>query len=112
MMLHAPVMAAVLGLALTAAILGAAGVTATVPAVLAAVLLLGLAVERLIAGGRAAVAFGDRAGWAFVPVHLARDLAWVAALAIWSARRLRGVASQPSHSMRPRAAVNAPRGER
>ena len=112
MMLHGPVMAAVLGLALTAAILRAAGVTAAVPALLAAVMLAGLSVERLIAGGRAAIAFGDRAGWAFVPVHLARDLAWVAALAIWSARRLRGVTSQPSHSMRPRAAVNTPRGER
>jgi cellulose synthase/poly-beta-1,6-N-acetylglucosamine synthase-like glycosyltransferase len=112
MMLHAPAMAAALGLAVIAAVLRAAGVNATVPALLAAMLLVGLVTERLIAGGRAAITFGDRAGWAFVPVHLARDLAWVAALAIWSVRRLRGVTSHPSHSMRPRAAVNAPRGER
>ena len=37
-----------------------------------------------------------------MPLHLARDVAWVAAMLTWSIRRLRGRPMSPSHSMRPR----------
>jgi glycosyltransferase involved in cell wall biosynthesis len=106
MMLHAPLMAAaVLGALVGAAQLVSGGAW-RLPAVVAAVILAILAVERLIAGVRAAVTFRNGAALLFPLVHLARDLAWVAALAVWSARRLRGVGSRPSHSMRPRATLN------
>jgi hypothetical protein len=43
-------------------------------------------------------------GWWFVPVHFTRNAAWAAAVVVWMLRRLRGVASDPSHSMHPRPA--------
>jgi GT2 family glycosyltransferase len=103
MMLHAPVMAAVLVLTLTAGVLAA---TATGPALwplsFAGLLFGVLVIDRLVAGMRAAWIFGDAAGLLFVPIHLARDLAWVVAIVVWCTRRLRGHGPRPSHSMRPR----------
>lgn len=99
MILHAPLMLGAL------VMLGAAGALALAggpwrPAALGGGgLLLALALERFTAGVGAALRFGDRAGFMFAPVHLLRDLAWVAALAVWTGRRLRGRAPRPSDSM-------------
>jgi glycosyltransferase involved in cell wall biosynthesis len=99
MILHAPLMlAALAALALAlvlafvggpwrAAVFGAAAVTAL------------LAGERLAAGVQAARQFGDAAGLYFVPAHLLRDVAWVGALLLWSARRLLGQPTRPTDSM-------------
>jgi hypothetical protein len=65
-------------------------------------LLAGLAAERAVAGVRAWWRYGDTAALGFPLVHLARDLAWVAAIAVWSYRRLRGRAGGPAASMTPR----------
>jgi hypothetical protein len=62
-----------------------------------------LAVERLAAGISAARRFRDPTPLVFPLLHLGRDLAWVAAIAMWTARRLSGRKSKPSHSMRARA---------
>jgi succinoglycan biosynthesis protein ExoA len=104
MMLHAPVMAACCLAALAAGGLALFGLPARVPALIAAVLLGVLAVERLVAGIRAAVRFRDSGGLLFVPIHLVRDVAWAAAIAVWGLRRLRGGKSRPINSMRPRSA--------
>jgi hypothetical protein len=71
-------------------------------AALAALLVGVLALERLAAGIGAARRFHDRTALLFPVVHLARDLAWVAAIAVWVWRRCRGGAPAPAHSMRPR----------
>jgi cellulose synthase/poly-beta-1,6-N-acetylglucosamine synthase-like glycosyltransferase len=68
----------------------------------ALLLSLGLLVERAIAGVRAWRRSGDTAALTFPLVHSARDLAWVAAIAVWSARRLLRRASGPGASMAPR----------
>lgn len=112
MMLHAPLMGLAVAGLVTAALLGIAGLPARVPLVLAGGIVAGLALERLVAGIRAAVAFRDPAGLLFVPMHLARDLAWVAAIVVWSLRRLRGVGSRPADSMRPRPAARSLAGRR
>ena len=104
MMLHAPLMAMVCLLALLAAVLAIAGQPASAPALAALTLLAGLSAERLIAGVRAAVAYKDSRALLFVPIHLVRDLAWAAAIAVWLLRRLRGEQPRPIDSMRPRSA--------
>lgn len=67
-------------------------------------LIAGLAVERFAAGARAVRVSGDAAGWLFAPLHLLRDIAWVCAMVVWTVRRVRGIATRPRHSMRPRPA--------
>lgn len=67
-------------------------------------LIAGLMLERFAAGVAAARRFRDPASLVFPVLHLVRDLAWVAAIAMWLARRLGRRPSKPSHSMRPRAA--------
>jgi hypothetical protein len=67
-------------------------------------LLVALAAERLLAGVRAWRQFGDAAALAFPLVHLARNIAWVAAIGVWTARRLLGRPVRPEHSMTARAA--------
>jgi glycosyltransferase involved in cell wall biosynthesis len=62
-----------------------------------------LFLERLAASGRALARFGDTAALTFPLLHLARDLMWVAAIAVWTKRRVKGQPSLPSHSMRARA---------
>jgi cellulose synthase/poly-beta-1,6-N-acetylglucosamine synthase-like glycosyltransferase len=62
----------------------------------------GLAAERAVAGVRAWRKYGDTAALGFPLVHLARDVAWVAAIAVWSFRRLSGRAGGPAASMTPR----------
>jgi cellulose synthase/poly-beta-1,6-N-acetylglucosamine synthase-like glycosyltransferase len=79
------------------------GVSASPFAVAAVLLTGGLAAERCAAGLRAWRRFGDPAALAFPLVHAARDLAWVAAIAVWTARRVLRRPSPPSASMTPRA---------
>jgi GT2 family glycosyltransferase len=62
-----------------------------------------LALERCAAGARAAHRFKDPTPLVFPLLHLGRDLAWVAAMAMWIGRRLAGRPPRPRHSMRPRA---------
>jgi hypothetical protein len=62
----------------------------------------GLVIERGIAGVRAWRRYGDAAALGFPVVHLARDLAWVAAIVVWTSRRLRGRSGGPAASMTPR----------
>ena len=68
-------------------------------------LLLILAMERAVAGVCAWRRFGDAAALAFPFVHLARNVAWVAAIVVWSARRVAGRPLNPEHSMTARAAA-------
>jgi glycosyltransferase involved in cell wall biosynthesis len=101
MMIHAPLLACAL-VALCAAAVSPAALTR--PLALTSVGLIGLlAAERLIAGMLAARRFHDPAPLIFPALHLSRDLAWVAAIAVWAARRLTGRVSRPSHSMRARS---------
>ena len=69
------------------------------------VLLMALAAERAIAGVRAWCTFNDAAALAFPLVHLARNLAWVTAMVMWTGRRVMGLPIRPEHSMTARAAV-------
>lgn len=105
MMLHAPLFAAALLLLAIGAGLAIGGFESAILFSMAVLILAALVIERFAAGARAAMTFADPAGWWFVPVHLMRDLAWVAAVVMWSIRRLRGVAAHPSHSMHPRPAT-------
>jgi Glycosyl transferase family 2 len=102
MMAHAPGMAVAVGAALVAAVLALAGRPAIVPAVVAAVLFAALAGERLFTGLLAGMRYRDWSGLWFLPIHLLRDLAWVAAIAVWLVRRASGTAPRPADSMRPR----------
>ena len=72
-------------------------------AVASVAILVCLALERLLAGVYAARRFRDPVPLVFPLLHLARDLAWVAAIAMWSVRRLSRRPPKPSHSMRSRA---------
>jgi len=102
MMLHGPVMAAALAMGVTALVLAVTGGPARIPALTAATLLAVLVTERVVAGLRAALAFRDPAGLWFAPAHLTRDIAWVAAILVWTTRRAAGAGSRPSDSMKPR----------
>jgi hypothetical protein len=64
-----------------------------------------VAIDRFLAGVAAARRFHSRTALVFPLLHLARNLAWVAAMMVWCARRVGGGRSQPVHSMRPRAEV-------
>jgi hypothetical protein len=68
-----------------------------------------LAVERLAAGVSAARRFDDRTALVFPILHLLRDLAWVAAILVWLARRLARRPLRPSDSMTPRAVYGVSR---
>ncbi len=100
MMMHAPL------LALSLLLLSAAGLSAalhgpSLPFVaLGAALLTFLVGERTIAGFSAWKRFREPAGFWFPLAHLLRDLAWAAAIGMWTLRRLLGVSGKPQHSMR------------
>jgi glycosyltransferase involved in cell wall biosynthesis len=114
MMLHAPLgLTVFLGTVAAVAVAVAGGPwrpALLVPAAAAAV----LGAERLVAGLAAAWRHGDAAGLLFAPVHLARDLAWAAAILTWAFRRIGRLESRPEHSMRrgPRLAADAERPPR
>jgi hypothetical protein len=99
MMAHAPLMAAAIGSGLVSLGLCAAALPWRGAAWFAGAVLGTLALERLAAGIRAAARHRDPAGLLFVPLHLLRDAAWVAAVVVWAVRRLAGRRRHPSHSM-------------
>jgi cellulose synthase/poly-beta-1,6-N-acetylglucosamine synthase-like glycosyltransferase len=66
------------------------------------IVIAALTVERLLAGLRAARRFRDPTALLFPLIHLARDGAWVVAIAVWLTRFAAGLPGRPSHSMRPR----------
>jgi cellulose synthase/poly-beta-1,6-N-acetylglucosamine synthase-like glycosyltransferase len=107
----ASMMAHPLVMAMALCLLGAGGLLATssawsntlVTAGLALVLVL--AIERTVTGVRLWKRFGDPAALAFPLVHLARDVAWVAAVLVWTYRRVLRRGVRPEHSMMPRAAA-------
>ena len=70
MMAHAPLMAAALASAGASLLLRATGLPWRQAAALAGVVVAGLALERLVAGVRAAIRHRDPAGLLFVPLHL------------------------------------------
>jgi hypothetical protein len=99
MILHVPAMLGVAAAAAAACVLGVTGRRWQPAATCGAALLGLLGAERLVAGARAAIRFSALEALAFPPVHLLRDAAWVAALTVWSARRVRRRPSRPSDSM-------------
>jgi hypothetical protein len=102
MMLHPIVTAAAIALAGCAVASGPNGTVASAACVGALGLLALLALERAVAGTRAAVRFGDWVPLLFPLAHLVRDLVWVWAILVWSLRRMAGIAVRPGHSMKPR----------
>jgi hypothetical protein len=102
MMAHPLVLLAALAALAVSAIAVARGGTGRAWAPVAALLVGALAFERAIAGLRAFRRSRDRAALLFPLAHLARDLAWIAAMFVWMFRRARGGRNQPRHSMRPR----------
>lgn len=100
MIAHGPATLAALASAFAAVVLALAGRPWRALAA-GAVLVLGtIALERLAAGVRAARRHRDWAGLLFPAVHVARDLAWSAAILVWGARRLLGRRAGPGASMR------------
>ena len=99
MMAHAPLMVAALGAGVVSLLLGVSGLPWRAGLWVAAIIAGGLALERLVAGVRAAIRHRDPAGMLFVPFHLLRDIAWTLAVVVWSARRLARRDGRPWHSM-------------
>ena len=90
MMLQAPVTALTISAALVAGATYTLDVPSTIPAAVALVLAAIIVVERFAAGLVAAARYRDLAGLCFVPVHIVRNTAWVAAMIVWSIRTLSG----------------------
>jgi GT2 family glycosyltransferase len=101
MIAHAAAMLAALAAGSVAALCGPLGVPWRAPALAAATLVGALAGERALAGVRAARRFRDAAPLSWPVIHLRRDAAWAAAIAVWALRRARGRASRPTDSMSP-----------
>jgi glycosyltransferase involved in cell wall biosynthesis len=99
MILHVPGMLAVVLAVVAAVACAALRLPWQLPAAAAAVLLSILTAERLVFALRAARRFADLGALAIVPAHLLRDLAWVWATAVWTARRVLRRPSRPRHSM-------------
>jgi len=89
-------------IALFAGAMPMAGVAWRPFALVALALVTGLALERLAAGISAARRFRDPTPLIFPLLHFGRDVAWVAAIAMWLTRHAFGRRSSPAHSMRPR----------
>ena len=102
MMAHPMVMLVAIGLLLTGAAAAALDFHRGGMLVAGATLLALLVAERSVAAVRAWFRFKDPAALLFPALHLVRDCSWVAAIVVWSARRLTGRESLPSHSMRAR----------
>jgi succinoglycan biosynthesis protein ExoA len=103
MMAHPLLMAAVLALMTCGAI--AVVVGGPWEGLLAASVSLaaGLTLERFAAGIRAWQALRNPTALLFPLVHGLRDLSWVAAIGVWSVRRVMGQRSKPHDSMRGRS---------
>src|SRR5262249_23993112 len=104
MMAHPVLTAGAVVFLLAAALAGLAGGPARPLLVGGGVVLLGLSFERLAAGSEAARRVGAPTRLIFPVLHAVRDFAGVAAICVWSIRRLTGQPLLPSHSMRPRLA--------
>jgi hypothetical protein len=108
MMAH-PILMTISLLSLTVGLAGraapAAGLAWPPLALVGATVFVGLFLERLAAGVSAARRFRDLRPLIFPLLHLGRDLAWVAAIAVWLGRRACRQQSNPAHSMHPRGAV-------
>jgi hypothetical protein len=102
MMLHPVLVLFALGCALASTIAAVVGAFWQPASSVAAAILLVLAIERAVAGARAARQFNTLTPLAFPVLHLVRDLAWVAAMVVWTGRRLAGRRPAPAHSMRAR----------
>ena len=109
MMLHPIVMLVAIVCAAMGLALSLLGGAAAAWLLAAAILIAVLAFERLTVGIVAARRFGDATALVFPVLHLARDLAWVGAIVIWTARRVARRPLRPSHSMTPRAAYGVSR---
>src|SRR5262249_15238351 len=100
MILHAVAAAPALASLVTGLLCLALGAGAAIPLLgLAFGILALLALERRVAGLRAAGGSRDPVGLLFPIAHLLRDAAWVAAIVVWLARRASGRARMPGHSM-------------
>jgi len=105
MMAHPIVTAFALSSTAAAGLLAVAGVNGQALGWIAAAAAGALVAERAVAGVRAWWRFGDPAALLFPIVHSIRNVAWVAAIGVWSFRRATGQAASASDSMAPRAAV-------
>jgi glycosyltransferase involved in cell wall biosynthesis len=103
MMFHAPATLLALAALMTAGVLAALDGSWAPSAVVGAGLIAGLGVERAAAGVSAWRRTGDRAALAFSITHLARDIAWAAAIVAWLARWALKRDRGPAHSMHRRA---------
>ena len=104
MMAHPIVTVFVLASAAAAGLMALAGLNGRGFWWIAAAAAGALVAERTAAGIRACWRFGDPAALLFPIVHLVRNLAWVAAIGVWSFRRVTGKVGAASDSMAPRAA--------
>jgi cellulose synthase/poly-beta-1,6-N-acetylglucosamine synthase-like glycosyltransferase len=103
MMWHPLALSLALSLLTLAALASVAGSPSWQPlAFIGAIVIASLMFERLLAGLRAVRRFGDRTALLFPLIHMARDAAWVVAIAAWLIRFAAGRPGRPSHSMRPR----------
>ncbi len=104
MMAHPIVTGFALASAAAAGLLAATGLNGRALWWIAAAAAGALVAERAVAGVRACWRFGDPAALLFPIVHMIRNFAWVAAVGVWSFRRVTGQAASASDSMTPRAA--------
>jgi succinoglycan biosynthesis protein ExoA len=102
MMWHPLLLSLALACIVAAPIIAVAGGPGPMLALSADGLIAALAAERLMAGVGASWRFRNATPLVFPLLHLARDLAWVAAIGVWCARRIVGRPPKPSHSMRQR----------
>ncbi len=103
MMFHAPATLVALAALMTAGVLAALDGNWAPSAAVGLGLMAGLGVERTAAGVDAWRRTGDRAALAFSFTHLARDIAWAAAIVAWLARWALKRDRGPAHSMHRRA---------
>jgi glycosyltransferase involved in cell wall biosynthesis len=103
MMVHAPATLVALAAMIAAGVLAALDGNWTPSAAVGLGLMAGLGVERTAAGIAAWRRTGDRAALAFSITHLARDIAWAAAIVAWLARWALKRDRGPAHSMHRRA---------
>lgn len=99
MMAHGPLMGCALLFFIGAGIAAILGASSTIPLAIALGILMTLFTERTWAGLSAWRRSNDATALTFCIVHLLRDVAWVAALALWSARRVARASTSPRHSM-------------
>jgi cellulose synthase/poly-beta-1,6-N-acetylglucosamine synthase-like glycosyltransferase len=103
MMIQPVLTAAAVSASAAAAVLGSLGAQWRPAAAAAAALLIAVILERGAAGISAARRFRTATPLVFPALHIARNLAWVAAIVVWIVRRFAGRQARPAHSMRPRA---------